>query len=99
AAVAEATTARPDLATAVEALAAALDEPGEWRTRWQQLTGPATAKGVEDRAFWRYVPLAPLGELGGRAEPDRGADPLAALHGHHARTADGWPATLLAGTT
>ena len=76
--------ARPDLATAVEELAAALDEPGEWPTRWQQLTGPATAKGVEDRAFWRYVPLASLGEVGGRAEPDLAADPLAAVHGHHA---------------
>ena len=54
------------------------------RTRWQQLTGPATAKGVEDRAFWRYVPLASLGEVGGRAEPDLAADPLAAVHGHHA---------------
>ena len=73
--------------------------PGEWRTRWQQLTGPATAKGVEDRAFWRYVPLASLGEVGGRPEPDPAADPLAALHAHHARTADRWPATLLAGTT
>ncbi len=99
AAVAEASAARPDLATAVEELAAALDEPGEWPTRWQQLTGPATAKGVEDRAFWRYVPLASLGEVGGRAEPDLAADPLAAVHGHHARAADGWPTTLLAGTT
>ena len=43
---------RPPL---IERLAAALDEPGEWRDRWQQLTGPATAKGVEDRAFWRYA--------------------------------------------
>ena len=46
-----------------EALVAALDEPGEWRDRWQQLTDPATAKGVEDRAFWRYVPLASLAEV------------------------------------
>ena len=59
---------------------------GEWRDRWQQLTGPATAKGVEDRAFWRYVPLASLGEVGGRAEPDAGADAVAALHAHHADT-------------
>ena len=81
------------------ALAAALDEPGEWRTRWQQLTGPATAKGVEDRAFWRHLPLASLSEVGGMPEPDLTVDPVAALHDHHARTADAWPATLLAGTT
>ena len=99
AAVAGASAARPDLAPVVERLAAALEEPGEWRTRWQQLTGPATAKGVEDRAFWRYGPLASLSEVGGRPEPDLRDDPVAALHGHHARTAGGWPATLLAGTT
>lgn len=94
-----ASAARPDLSSALERMGEALGEPGEWRTRWQQLTGPAMAKGVEDRAFWRYLPLASLGEVGGRAEPDLGADALAVLHGHHARTAVDWPTTLLAGTT
>ncbi len=74
-------------------------EAVEWRTRWQQLTGPATAKGVEDRAFWRYVPLASLDEVGGCAEPDATIDPVAALHEHHAAMAARWPTTLLAGTT
>lgn len=96
---AEAAAARPDLAPPLDRLADALDEPGEWRTRWQQLTGPATAKGVEDRAFWRFFPLASLGEVGGRPEPDVDVDPHAALHGHHALVADRWPRTLLAGTT
>ena len=99
AALEEAADARPDLDSSLERLAEALDTPGEWRTRWQQLTGPATAKGVEDRAFWRYVPLASLGEVGGHPEPDPGVDPLATLHAHHVRTADRWPLTLLAGTT
>ena len=67
------------------------------RTRWQQLTGPATAKGVEDRAFWRYLALASLGEVGGQVEPV--PDPIAALHDHHAMTAARWPTTMLAGTT
>jgi (1->4)-alpha-D-glucan 1-alpha-D-glucosylmutase len=45
------------------------------RTRWQQLTGPAMAKGVEDRAFYRYLRLASVCEVGGDAghlgiEPD-----------------------------
>ncbi len=58
----EAAAARPDLAGPLEhvgrAIAAAGEgEAAEVRTRWQQLTGPATAKGVEDRgsgATWRW---------------------------------------------
>jgi (1->4)-alpha-D-glucan 1-alpha-D-glucosylmutase len=97
AAVAAAVDERPDLAPVVERLAAALHEPGEWRTRWQQLTGPATAKGVEDRAFWRYGPLSSLCEVGGHPEPE--PDPVAGLHAHHAEVAARWPRCLLAGTT
>ena len=37
--------------------------------RFQQLTGPVTAKGVEDTAFYRYYPLVSLNEVGG--EPQR----------------------------
>ncbi len=101
AAVAAAAAADPADAPTIERLAAALDEPGEWRTRWQQLTGPAAAKGVEDRAFWRYAPLTSLAEVGGwpEADTDEVTDPVAALHAHHARTQERWPATLLAGTT
>ena len=99
AAIAAATADRPDLAMTILALAAALETPGEWRTRWQQLTGPATAKGVEDRAFWRYLPLASLAEVGGHPVPDEASDAVASLHHHHARTAGSWPRTLLAGTT
>ena len=90
---------RPEEAALIERLAAALEEPGEWRDRWQQLTGPATAKGVEDRAFWRYVPLASLAEVGGRVEPDPSMDAVAVAHAHHAATVTSWPRTLLAGTT
>jgi (1->4)-alpha-D-glucan 1-alpha-D-glucosylmutase len=95
---------RPDLAGAVDALLAVIDDPPsaiavELRTRWQQLTGPATAKGVEDRAFWRYVPLASLGEVGGHPEVGHDADPVTALHTHHATVAARWPVTINAGTT
>jgi (1->4)-alpha-D-glucan 1-alpha-D-glucosylmutase len=52
---------------------------GEWRDasdalararlsfvlRWQQLTGPAAAKGVEDTALYVYAPLASRNEVGG----------------------------------
>lgn len=33
--------------------------------RFQQLTGPITAKGIEDTAFYRFHPLASLNEVGG----------------------------------
>jgi (1->4)-alpha-D-glucan 1-alpha-D-glucosylmutase len=45
--------------------------------RWQQLTGPATAKGVEDTAFYRYVPNLGLNEVG--CEPDPRGDAAAEL--------------------
>jgi (1->4)-alpha-D-glucan 1-alpha-D-glucosylmutase len=62
---------------AVDALERAL--LGEWRDakevvartrlsfvlRWQQLTGPAAAKGVEDTALYVYAPLASRNEVGG----------------------------------
>jgi (1->4)-alpha-D-glucan 1-alpha-D-glucosylmutase len=37
--------------------------------RMQQLTGPATAKGLEDTAHYAYIPLASRNEVGGA--PDR----------------------------
>jgi (1->4)-alpha-D-glucan 1-alpha-D-glucosylmutase len=37
--------------------------------RFQQLTSPVMAKGLEDTAFYRYFPLASLNEVGG--EPAR----------------------------
>ena len=33
--------------------------------RFQQLTGPVMAKGVEDTACYRFTPLTPLCEVGG----------------------------------
>ena len=34
-------------------------------TRFQQLTGPVVAKGTEDTAYYRYLPLVALNEVGG----------------------------------
>ena len=44
-----------------------LEERGhdEFVTRFQQTTGPVMAKGVEDTAFYRYVRLLALNEVGG----------------------------------
>ena len=43
----------------------------KWRqfaTRFQQVTGPIAAKGVEDTAFYRYFPLLAMNEVGGELE-------------------------------
>lgn len=40
----------------------------EFALRFQQLTGPAMAKGVEDTAFYRFHRLAALNEVGGDPE-------------------------------
>jgi len=65
--------------------------------RFQQLSGPAMAKGVEDTAFYSWVPLASLNEVGGSAEV--GSDAAAVLHGAAALRARTWPRAMLAVTT
>ena len=67
-------------------------------SRFQQVSGPATAKGVEDTALYLYVPLVSLNEVGG--EPDRdlaGAD--AAFHAGNAERAHHWPHALVTVST
>ena len=66
--------------------------------RFQQTSGPAAAKGVEDTALYRYVPLASLNEVGGEAGAVA-ADAPARLHAANAERAQRWPAQLLAVTT
>lgn len=46
--------------------------------KYQQFTGPATAKSVEDTAFYRYVRLLSLNEVGG--EPGRWGTTVPAFH-------------------
>jgi (1->4)-alpha-D-glucan 1-alpha-D-glucosylmutase len=73
-----------------------LEERGhdEFVTRFQQTTGPVMAKGIEDTAFYRYVRLLALNEVGG--DPGRfgiGVDEF------HRANALRRPRNLLAGTT
>jgi (1->4)-alpha-D-glucan 1-alpha-D-glucosylmutase len=67
-------------------------------TRFQQTSGPAMAKGVEDTALYVYVPLVSRNEVGGG--PDR---PLVAavdhFHRANARRVEQWPITLNATNT
>ena len=67
-------------------------------TRFQQTSGPATAKGVEDTALYRFVPLASRNEVGG--EPDRALGPsLETLHRANAERARDWPFALVCTNT
>jgi (1->4)-alpha-D-glucan 1-alpha-D-glucosylmutase len=61
-------------------------------TRFEQTTGPVTAKGVEDTAFYRYHRLVALNEVGG--DPGRFGRSVEDWHAFCARVADDWPATM-----
>jgi (1->4)-alpha-D-glucan 1-alpha-D-glucosylmutase len=79
-------------------LAGRLLSSGEGAVRFQQLSGPVMAKGVEDTAWYRLVGPLPFLEVGGDPGRDR-ADGLARLHSRSiARVASGYGG-LVAGTT
>jgi (1->4)-alpha-D-glucan 1-alpha-D-glucosylmutase len=65
--------------------------------RWQQLTGPATAKGVEDTALYRYNPLVSLNEVG--SEPAAAAVNLEEFHAANLERCSRMPATMNATST
>ncbi len=65
--------------------------------KFQQFTAPVTAKGIEDTAFYRYVPLVSLNEVGGG--PGSFGISLDAFHrANYTRRRD-WPHTMLATST
>ncbi len=68
----------------------------ELRDRFQQVAGAVMAKGVEDTAFYRYVRLVALNEVG--ADPDRTAS-LDDFDAACRRTLSDRPLTLLATAT
>src|SRR6185312_11090966 len=71
---------------------AAVDAPAAagFVLRLQQVSGPATAKGIEDTALYAYNPLASRNEVGGA--PDRPLDgAVTRLHQANARRASRWP--------
>jgi (1->4)-alpha-D-glucan 1-alpha-D-glucosylmutase len=88
---------------AVDRIAAIMNEPRDedaqqFVGRLQQTSGPATAKGVEDTALYRYVPLASLNEVGGDPAGDL---PRAVTDFHRANAARArrWPKSLLTTST
>lgn len=82
----------------------ATGKPEDYRQRvlrlamkFQQYTGPVTAKGIEDTAYYRYHRLVSLNEVGG--DPDRFGVSPAAFHRANARRLSERPHGLLAGST
>jgi (1->4)-alpha-D-glucan 1-alpha-D-glucosylmutase len=65
--------------------------------RFQQLTGPAMAKGAEDTAFYCFNRLTSLNEVGG--DPGRFGITVDAFHASCAEALRRWPRGLLATTT
>jgi len=79
-----------------------LDEEGRrehagFVMKFQQLTGPVMAKGVEDTAFYIFNRLVSLNEVGG--EPDRFGVSVDEFHAFNAERAADWPGALSAGST
>ncbi len=65
--------------------------------RFQQITGPVMAKGVEDTAFYVYNRLVSLNEVG--SMPDRFGTPLETFHGQNIERAKSWPHALITTAT
>jgi (1->4)-alpha-D-glucan 1-alpha-D-glucosylmutase len=104
AAAAEAARRRPELSgdllqfiVDVLLLRVAGEREAEFVMRFQQLTGPVMAKGVEDTAFYRYNRLVALNEVGG--DPGRFAASLDEFHAACADAQRHWPRRMVASTT
>ena len=69
----------------------------EFVVRFQQTTGAVMAKGVEDTAFYRYLRLLALNEVGG--DPARFSLPVEEFHRVNAGRAARFPRQLLASQT
>ncbi|HET6762464.1 MAG TPA: malto-oligosyltrehalose synthase, partial [Longimicrobiaceae bacterium] len=65
--------------------------------KFQQLTGPVMAKGVEDTTFYVFNRLVSLNEVGG--EPGRFGVAPAEYHAYVARRAAEWPHAMNASST
>jgi len=75
----------------------AREEQRTFVMKFQQLTGPVMAKGMEDTAFYIYNRLTSLNEVGG--EPQRFGTTVAAFHRQNQERLRDWPAAMLATST
>ncbi len=69
----------------------------EFVMKFQQVTGPVMAKGVEDTAFYRYNRLVSLNEVGG--EPERMGTTAAEFHRMNWERLERWPGSLATTST
>lgn len=69
----------------------------EFAMKFQQVTAPVTAKGVEDTAFYRFNRLICLNEVGG--DPSRFGVSSAGLHQVNLERARLWPHSMLTTST
>jgi (1->4)-alpha-D-glucan 1-alpha-D-glucosylmutase len=66
----------------------------DWAMKFQQLTGPVLAKGLEDTAFYVYNRLTSLNEVGGH--PEQFGVSVEEFHQHNAERRQHWPHSMLA---
>ena len=94
---------RPELADAIDLITEVLlleqggEHTAELVTRFQQLTGPVMAKGVEDTAFYRYLRFVALNEVGG--DPSHSSTTIAEFHEHNRKRQRDWPSSMLSTST
>lgn len=69
----------------------------EFAFKFQQLTGPVTAKGAEDTAFYRYGRLLCLNEVGG--DPAIFGTPPRTFHAQARERGEKWPHAMLSSST
>ena len=69
----------------------------DFAIRLQQLTGPLTAKSLEDTAFYRWVPLLARNQVGG--EPGGDLPSIEGFHAENRRRLEDWPHAMLATAT
>ncbi|MGZ8919880.1 MAG: malto-oligosyltrehalose synthase, partial [Limisphaerales bacterium] len=72
-------------------------EAREFVVRFQQLSGPATAKGLEDTAFYRHTRFVSLNEVGGN--PGRFGISPEEFHEYNSHKQQQWPHSMLATST
>jgi len=73
------------------------DAQTDFVLKFQQVSGPVMAKGVEDTAFYVYNRLASLNEVGG--DPEQFGISLTAFHRQNAERQSRWPHAMLATST
>jgi (1->4)-alpha-D-glucan 1-alpha-D-glucosylmutase len=69
----------------------------DFAMRFQQLTGPVMAKGMEDTVFYAYNRLVSLNEVGG--SPERFGTSREAFHSQNLERLGHWPLSLTATST